>query len=188
MDFFVILVIFLLLIAIAFLIVSYFMGTNNLYAFITFLTIFTTIAAYYYTLLEPKKQDIIKTQIPVVSKIYNKIVDTTILDNKNINNKKKIYLESEIKIGNEKLFKYKHETLLDNLKNSIKQCIDENNFYLADLITKYKNIYIKIYTLRNNILEESKNNNIVPVYNSNNDYLILSQELDELDKTIQKAV
>ena len=92
MDFFVILVIFLLLIAIAVLLVSYFIYNDKLYAFIAVLIIFILIAGYSYTLLEPKTKDIIKTQVPVVNKIYNKIVDTTTLDNKNINNKKKFIL------------------------------------------------------------------------------------------------
>lgn len=114
--------------------------------------------------------DIIKTRVEKLSEpakiIKNKII--VVSERDKINNA----LE---------LFKYKHNKFLKNLDNSIEFCIDSNKFLLADTITEYKALYIELYNMKQ---EQEKNNPKEDITN-NEDFLLKSIKLDNLNSIIQ---
>ena len=95
-----------------------------------------------------------------------------------INNEIKIITKKD-KINHAlELFNYKHTTFLKNLDNSIEFCIDSNKFLLADNVTKYKNLYLELYKMKQN----NKNEDL----NKNEDFLLKCIKLDNLNNIIQK--
>ena len=82
------------------------------------------------------------------------------------------------------LFNYKHNKFLKNLNNSIQFCIDNNKFLLADNISKYKKLYLELYNIKIKLENNSKGNPID--YNSNEDFLLKSIQMDNLNNIIQK--
>ena len=82
------------------------------------------------------------------------------------------------------LFNYKHEKFLKNLDNSIQFCIDNNNFLLAENVSQYKNLYIELYNIK--IKLEKKSNGKPIDFNSNEDFLLKSIQMDNLNNIIQK--
>ena len=101
-----------------------------------------------------------------------------------INNKIIKLTDKEISQNTIDLFNYKHSKFLKNLENSIEFCIDNHKFLLADNISKYKILYIDLYKLK---LKIEKNSNEKPInYNTNEDFLLKSIQLDNLNNIIQK--
>ena len=92
-----------------------------------------------------------------------------------INNKIIKLTDKEISQNTIDLFNYKHSKFLKNLENSIEFCIDNHKFLLADNISKYKILYIDLYKLKLKIEK-----------NSNEDFLLKSIQLDNLNNIIQK--
>ena len=101
-----------------------------------------------------------------------------------INNKIIKLTDKEIAQNALDLFNYKHSKFIKNLDNSIQFCIDNNKFLLADNISKYKLLYLDLYKLKINL---EKNSNGEPIdYNSNEEFLLKSIQMDNLNNIIQK--
>ena len=82
------------------------------------------------------------------------------------------------------LFKYKHSKFIKNLDNSIQFCIDNDKFMLADNVTTYKILYMDLYKIKIN-LEKNSDGEYID-YNSNEEFLLKSIQLDNLNNIIQK--
>ena len=82
------------------------------------------------------------------------------------------------------LFNYKHNKFLKNLNNSIQFCIDNNQFLLADNVSKYKILYLDLYKIKNKL--EKKSNGKPVDYNSNEEFLLKSIQMDNLNNSIIK--
>ena len=101
-----------------------------------------------------------------------------------VNNKIIVLTDAEISQNALDLFKYKHKKFLKNLDNSIQFCIDNNKFLLADHITQYKTLYLDLYKIKNKL---EKNAYGKPVdYNSDEQFLLKSIQMDNLNNIIQK--
>ena len=101
-----------------------------------------------------------------------------------VNNKIVVLTDTEISQNALDLFKYKHDKFLKNLDNSIQFCIDNNKFLLADNVTQYKILYFNLYKIKNKL---EKNSYGKPVdYNSDEDFLLKSIQMDNLNNIIQK--
>ena len=82
------------------------------------------------------------------------------------------------------LFNYKHSKFIKNLDNSIQFSIDNNKFLLAEHISQYKNLYLDLYKIK---LKLEKNSYGKPIdYNSNEEFLLKSIQMDNLNNIIQK--
>ena len=68
----------------------------------------------------------------------------------NVNNKLDIKTNTEKEQHLLEKKKFKHKTFLNNINNSLNYCIENNKFDTAEYIHKYKNIYIKLYKLKEN--------------------------------------
>ena len=81
------------------------------------------------------------------------------------------------------LFNYKHDTFLKNLDNSIEFCLNSKKFLLADHILQYKTTYLELYQIK---LELEKNNppNTIIDFNKNEQFLLKSIKLDNLNNLI----
>ena len=101
-----------------------------------------------------------------------------------INNKIIKLTDKEIAQNALDLFNYKHSKFIKNLDNSIQFCIDNNKFLLADNISKYKLLYLDLYKLKINL--EKKSNGEPIDYNSNEEFLLKSIQMDNLNNIIQK--
>jgi len=101
-----------------------------------------------------------------------------------INNKIIKLTDKELSQNALDLFKYKHSKFVKNLDNSIQFCIDNNKFMLADNISKYKILYIDLYKIKINLEKNSFGKYID--YNSNEDFLLKSIQMDNLNNIIQK--
>ena len=82
------------------------------------------------------------------------------------------------------LFNYKHNKFLKNLNNSIQFCIDNNKFLLADNISQYKKLYLELYNIKIK-LEKNADGNPID-YNSDEQFLLKSIQMDNLNNIIQK--
>ena len=101
-----------------------------------------------------------------------------------VNNKIIKLTQQQISQNTIDLFNYKHEKFLKNLNNSIEFCIDNNKFLLADHITQYKTLYLDLYEIKNKL---EKNSNGKPIdYNTNEEFLLKSIQMDNLNNSIQK--
>ena len=68
----------------------------------------------------------------------------------NVNNKLDIKTNTEKEQYLLEKKKFKHKTFLNNINNSLNYCIENNKFDTAEYIHKYKNIYVKLYKLKEN--------------------------------------
>ena len=101
-----------------------------------------------------------------------------------INNKIIKLTDKEISQNALDLFNYKHSKFIKNLDNSIQFCIDNNKFLLADHVTQYKTLYLDLYKIKNKL---EKNSYGKPVdYNSDEQFLLKSIQMDNLNNIIQK--
>tara|TARA_B110001452_G_scaffold255616_1_gene248220 strand:- start:1881 stop:2330 length:450 start_codon:yes stop_codon:yes gene_type:complete len=112
--------------------------------------------------------------------IKDKLSEPTI----EINNKIIKLTKKEISQNTLDLFNYKHSKFVKNLDNSIQFCIDNNKFMLADNVSKYKILYMDLYKIKINLEKNSVGKYID--YNSNEEFLLKSIQMDNLNTTIQK--
>lgn len=145
----------------------------DIYLSLFALVLIMIIAIIIYLILNNKNIDKIP-EIKTIKKTLVKLSETTPI----VNNKIIVVSENDKLKNALKLLKYKHEKFLKNLDNSIEFCIDNNKFLLADYITQYKNLYIELYILQ-------KNNKDTDI-NKNEEFLLKSIKLDNLNNIIQK--
>lgn len=120
------------------------------------------------------------TSTPVIESIKKKINEKPVV----VNNKIIKLTEKQINQNALDLFNYKHEKFIKNLDNSIQFCIDNNQFLLADNVSKYKILYLDLYKIKNKL---DKKSNGKPVdYNSNEEFLLKSIQMDNLNNSIIK--
>ena len=124
-----------------------------------------------------------KWKIPdVIKKRVEAIVDKPVVI---VDNEIKKKTPREITQNTKDLFNYKHSKFLKNLDNSINYCLDNDKFVLADYVSQYKKIYLQLYQIKLNL--ENENTTDTPIdFNSNEQFLLKSIELDNMNNLIQK--
>lgn len=119
----------------------------------------------------------------IIKKKVNTIIDTPV---NIVDNKITTLTSKQISQNALDLFNYKHEKFLKNLDNSIEFCLNSTKFLLADHISQYKNTYLELYQIK---LELEKNNpSNTPIdFNKNENFLLKSIHLDNLNNLILNA-
>ena len=134
-------------------IIKKFFNDNKIIIITVILTIIFVGCIFIYMYYKNNTYNSITSQKNINNEIEKKLGMKQILINPkitNVNNKIDIKTNTEKEQYLLEKKKFKHNTFLNNINNSLNYCIENNKFDTAEYIHKYKKIYIKLYKLKEN--------------------------------------